>query len=215
MRAGGVAAALAALLASRAARADPSNETLVLVGAGLALPTYALGVSLHEGSHALAAELVGASVDELHVFPPGTDPHAHVFRFGWTYVHGLRSDRAKEFFYLAPKLTDTLLLGGFAALALTGAWPRDRDSQLALTVGATGLWVDFAKDVIGFSPNDDVTKAFALFGWTGWREVPARLGYALIDVGLACVVARGYLRTFGTPADAAMPLVIPLVRTAF
>ena len=39
---------------------------------------------------------------------PGIDPHAHVFRFGWTYVHGLETDRQRIFFYLAPKLTDEL-----------------------------------------------------------------------------------------------------------
>ncbi|HUJ62276.1 MAG TPA: hypothetical protein VLX92_27405, partial [Kofleriaceae bacterium] len=123
--------ALAALLASPAARADPSNTTLVLVGAGLALPDYAIGVSVHEGSHAIMAKIVGATVDEVHLFPPGIDPHAHVFRFGWTYVHGLDTSADKTLFYLAPKFTDLILLGGFAALVYTGAWPHDRYGQLA------------------------------------------------------------------------------------
>ena len=48
------AAIVALLFLAHAARANPSNETLVLVGAGMALPTYVIGVSLHESSHALA-----------------------------------------------------------------------------------------------------------------------------------------------------------------
>ena len=54
-------------------------------------------------------------------------------------------------FYIAPKITDALLLGGFAALVLTVAWPNNRYAQLALTVFATGLWIDFSKDVLLFS----------------------------------------------------------------
>jgi hypothetical protein len=131
-----------ALLAGSAS-AEPDNETLVYVGLAMAPPTYVAGVSLHEGSHALAAKLVGADVEELHLFPPGIDPHTNTFRFGWTYVRGLSSRRERAFFYVAPKITDAALLGGFAALVFTGAWPHNRYGQLALTVGATGLWVDF------------------------------------------------------------------------
>ena len=203
------AAIVALLFLAHAARANPSNETLVLVGAGMALPTYVIGVSLHESSHALAAELLGADVDELHVFPPGVDPHAHVFRFGWTYVHGLRTRRATELFLLAPKITDALLLGGFAALVFTSAWPRNKYGQLALTVGATGLWVDFAKDVVVTSPHDDVVRVLDM--WCV-NKIAARIGYAVIDVGLALIVARGYERVFSRDPD---PAIVPLLRTAF
>lgn len=209
-----VSLAVVAALA-RGAAADPSDRTLVLVGLAMAPPTYVIGVSLHESSHALAAVLVGAHVDELHVFPPGTDPKAHVFRFGWTYVHGLDTRAKEQFFYLAPKITDAALLGGFAALVFTGAWPHNRYGQLALTVGATGLWVDFAKDLVVFSPHDDVVKAFD--GWClhGWRQVPARLVYAGAVVGLGLVVARGYERTFSRTSPASPALVLPVLRTVF
>ena len=210
-----IALALAFGLGSPA-RADPSNERLVLVGLAMAPPTYVIGVTLHEGSHALAAKLVGAEVDELHVFPPGVDPRSKTFRFGWTYVRGLRTRGDHIAFYLAPKLTDVALLGGFAALAFTSAWPANKYGQLALTVGATGLWIDFAKDVLAFSPHDDVVKVFGLWCFKGWRQIPARAVYAALDLGLAYVVARGYQRTFDTPsAPAATPLVLPVVSTAF
>ena len=189
------------LLPLRVAHADPSNETLVYVGLAMAPPTYVAGVTLHEGSHALAAKLVGADVDELHLFPPGIDPHTRTFRFGWTYVHGLQSRGDRVFFYVAPKLTDLTLLGGFAALVLTDAWPHNRYGQLALTVGATGLWVDFAKDVVLFSPVNDVSLAMKNACITGWRQVPVRILYAAADVALAFLVARGYERTFDRPSS--------------
>lgn len=221
-RAAATAAAIAATIAAApAGRAEPSDRALVLTGLAMAPPTYLIGVTLHEGSHALAAVIVGGTVDVLHLFPPGRDPVANTFRFGWTYVHGLRSAGDKLAFYLAPKLTDAALLGGFAALAFTGAWPHDRYGQLALTVLATGLWVDFSKDVVLFASTNDVVKVFDLLGWTGWRQLPARLVYAGLVVGSALIVARGYRRTFDRSADmpaataTATPLVVPLAVATF
>ena len=207
---------LAGLLA-RPARADPSDRTLILTGLALAPPTYLLGVSLHEGSHALAAELVGASVDSLHLFPPGRDPSTNTFRFGWTYVHGLRTRGDQVAFYIAPKVTEAALLGGFAGLVFTGAWPHNRYAQLALTVLATGWWIDFSKDVVLFARTDDVVKVFDLWCMTGWRQVPARLVYAAMTVGLGLIVAHGYERTFDRPAAAVAltPMVLPLAATTF
>ncbi len=207
-------ALLATIALASSARAEPSDRDVVLAGIAMAPPMYVLGVSLHEGSHALAAELVGASVDELHVFPPGRDPHTGTFRFGWTYVHGLSTRREQEFFYLAPKITDVALLGGFAALVYTGAWPHNRYGSVALTVVGTGLWVDFAKDVVLFSPTNDVTKVFDLWCMKGWRQLPARLVYAAAAVGLGFVVVRGYQRTFDRDPAPANPMV-PVFATAF
>jgi Peptidase M50B-like len=215
----GAAAALAAvlaLLAAPPARAEPSNQALVLTGLALAPPTYLVGVSLHESSHALAAVLVGATVDQLHVFPPGRDPGTGTFRFGWTYVRGLRTRGDQVAFFLAPKVTDAVLLGGFAALAFTGAWPGNRYGQLALTVFATGLWVDFSKDVVLFASTNDVVKVFDLWCMTGWRQVPARLVYAGMVVGLGFVVAHGYQRTFDRSSTMAAPtMALPVFATTF
>jgi len=208
-------AVLIVALVARVAAAEPSNSTLVYVGLAMAPPTYVAGVSLHEGTHALAAKLVGADVDELHLFPPGTDPHTGTFRFGWTYVHGLHTRGERAFFYVAPKITDAALLGGFAALVFTGAWPHNRYGQLALTVGATGLWIDFSKDVVLFSPQNDIVHFFDQLCLTGWRQVPARLVYAGVAGGLAYVVVRGYEKTFSEPTATATPLVLPILSSAF
>lgn len=207
------------LLLARTAAAEPSDERLFWVGAAMAPPTYLIGVTLHEGSHAVMAELVGGDVDEVHLFPPGRDPHVGKFRFGWVYATGLRTKPQKILFYLAPKFTDALLLGGFAALVLTDAWPSNKYGQLALTVGATGLWIDFAKDVVLFSKHNDVVKAFRQWCMTGWNQLPARLVYAGAVGGFGYLVWRGYQKTFFDDAMASprtvLPLVMPIVSATF
>jgi hypothetical protein len=215
MRLAVAAGALAAALAGRPhpATAEPSNRDLVLVGLAFAPPTYAIDVTLHEGSHALAALAVGAHVDQLHLLP-GIDPHIDTFRFGWTYVHGLNTHADQVAFYLAPKVTDVVLLGAFAAVVYTGAWPHARYGELALTVAATGSWVDFSKDVFLFSHHNDVVKLFDLWGIHGWGQLPARVVYAGAIAGLGVIVAHGYERTFRSDRDAA-PLVVPIVTRAF
>lgn len=206
-----------ALLASGTARAEPSDRELVYVGLALAAPTYLVGVGLHEGSHAIAAKLAGGEVTSMRIFPPGREPRTGKFRFGWVNARGLRTKTQKIAFYAAPKLTDAALLGGFAALVLTDAWPRNRYGQLALTVFATGLWVDFSKDLVLFSKHNDVVKVFDLWCMTGWKQLPARLVYAGAVAGFGYLVVRGYQRTFDDPAPAttARALMLPIVSTAF
>jgi hypothetical protein len=131
-------------------------------------------------------------------------------------VRGLRTRHHRLLFYAAPKITDAVLLGGFAALVLTDAWPSHRYGQLALTVFATGLWVDFAKDVVLFGKANDVVKMFNLWCMTGWKQLPARLVYAGMIGGFGYLVARGYQRTFEDPAPTtARPLLLPLLATSF
>lgn len=210
-----LACALFAVTAATAlpvASAEPSDRDLVYAGLAMAPPTYLVGVTLHEGSHALAARLAGGSVEEIRLFPPGVDPRANKFRFGWVYARGLRTRNQKALFYAAPKLTDALLLGGFAGLVLTDAWPSNRYGQLALTVFATGLWIDFAKDLVLFSPANDVTKLFKQWCMTGWRQVPARLVYAGAIAGFGYLVARGYQRTFESDTRG---VVMPVLATTF
>jgi hypothetical protein len=195
------------------AGAEPSDRTLVLSGLAMAPPTYLIGVALHEGSHALAAKMAGADVLEVHLFPPGRDPKTKTFRFGWTYVRGLKTKGDRLFFYLAPKITDTILLGGFAALVFTGAWPSNEYAQLALTVFGTGLWVDYSKDVIAFKKTNDVVKAFDLWCMKGWKQLPARLLYAATVVGWGFVVGRGYQRLFDDDFDSTR--IVPMLSGRF
>jgi hypothetical protein len=200
--------------ATATARAEPSDRTIVLTGLALAPPDYLLGVTLHEGSHALMAKLVGAEVVSVHLFPPGIDPLVKKFRFGWTYVRGLETKTERILFYIAPKITDALLLGGFAALVFSDAWPSNRYGEVALTVFGTGLWVDFSKDVVLFSKHNDVTKVFHQWCMDGWKQLPARLVYAGLAVGAGLIVAHAYVRTFDDP-DVASARTVPVLGGAF
>lgn len=205
------------LLARGAAAEEPSDTKLVLIGAALAPPMYLIGVSLHEGSHAIAAELVGGDATEVHLFPPAIDPKVGTFRFGWVYAQGLRTKSQKIAFYLAPKITDAILLGGFAAMVLTSAWPENKYGQLVLTVVGTGLWIDFAKDVVLFSKHNDVVKAFNLWCMRGWKQVPARLVYAAASAGFGYVLLRAYQQTFFEErlSTTSTPVVFPIISSRF
>ncbi|MEJ7602744.1 MAG: M50 family metallopeptidase [Kofleriaceae bacterium] len=204
------------LLLTATARAEPSDQRLFVTGLAMVPPTYFLGVTLHEGSHAVMAKLLGAEVLEVRLFPPGRDPKVGAWRFGWTYVRGLTTRRDRQLFYIAPKFTDALLLGGFAAMVLTDAWPANKYGSLALTVLGTGLWVDFAKDVIAFRKTNDVVKVFDLWCFRGWRQVPARLVYSAVIVGFGLAVVRGFRRTFDDDDDTATTArIVPFVTTAF
>jgi hypothetical protein len=215
-------ALLAAVAVATPAHARPepevSDRTLFYVGLALAPPAYLTCVSLHEGSHALAAKLLGGAIDEVHVFPPGRDPRSDRFRFGWVYTRGLRTRAQKTLFLSAPKITDAALLGGFAALAFTDAWPDSRWGGLTLTLLATGLWIDYAKDIFVFHGGNDVVKTFRMWGLTGWRQVPARLVYAATIAGLGVILAKGYQRTFRTFQDdvpAPSPRLVPIASFVF
>ena len=54
-----------------------------------------------------------------------------------------------------------------------------------------------------------------LAGMTGWRQLPARLVYAGMAVGLGLIVARCYERTFDRSSPAPAALIVPLAGAAF
>ena len=206
------AAACAIVFAAGTARADePTDGELVAGGLAMAIPTYFLGVVLHEGSHAVAAELVGADVTQLRLYP-GRNPVNGAFQFGWTRVKGLPRGRGTRLFFLsAPKLTDLLLLGGYGALHATESLPDDEWGHLAIQVLATGLVVDFAKDVLVFHSANDMVRIYNHLGLdTEWKRLPARVLHAAASAGLGYLVWRGYQDLFAKNDDAA---AVPLVLT--
>ncbi|MBZ0232431.1 MAG: hypothetical protein K8M05_08895, partial [Deltaproteobacteria bacterium] len=184
-----------------------------------ALPTWLLGTVTHEGSHVVAAELVGGDTIQFRPWP-GRAPVTGAFQMGLTRVRGVRGDGDRFFFFMAPKLTDLVLLGGYVALYETSAYPDGAYGQLVLTVLATGFWVDFAKDTLAFSPHNDLVKSMHILGLrTEWQRLPVRLGFAAASVGLGYLVWRGHDRLFalndapGTPRTT--PLVLPVLTRAF
>jgi hypothetical protein len=202
---------LAAALVFGAAPAhadEPSDGELVAGGLGLAIPTYFVGVVLHEGSHAVAAELVGADVTQLRLWP-GKNPSNGHFQFGWTRVKGLPRGRGTRIFFLsAPKITDLLLLGGYSTLYATDSLPRGSEwGHLVIQVLATGLWVDFVKDVFVFHDGNDMVRIYDHLGLDNeWKRLPARVLHLAASVGLGYVIWRGYEELFAKNND---PAAVP------
>ena len=204
--------ALALLAAAPAGAGErPETDHLVWAGLGFALPTYFIGVAAHEGSHALAAELVGAEVTELHLLPGVR--HGH-FYFGYVRTRGLTSDGARAFFLVAPKLVDLAVLGSYSAFVLTDHTPDNHYARLAVTVLATGFWVDFSKDLPAFWAHSDVVKLYDLAGATSeLRRLPLRLVHLGMSAAAGAVLWIGYRDVFdddGEPADSAflLPLAV-------
>lgn len=215
-----IAAALActvvALIAARPASAGerPETDHLIWAGLGFAVPTYFLGVVAHEGSHALAAELAGGEVDELHLLPGVR--HGH-FYFGYVHTTGLTSTAQRTFFLVAPKLVDVTLLGSYAALVLTDTTPDNHYGRLALAVLATGFWVDFSKDIPAFWQHSDVVKLYNLNGATSeLRRLPFRLVHLGLSVAAGAVIWVGYRDVFDDDAESEpAALLLPLAVGSF
>jgi hypothetical protein len=193
---------------------DPPTSNLVWTGLGMAVPTYFLGVAVHEGSHALAARMAGAEVREFHILPGIR--HGR-FYFGFVRVAGLDSRGHRLFFQIAPKLLDLALLGTYAALVLTDSTPHNAYGQLALAVLATGFWVDFSKDIPSWCAHSDIVKIYDMVGATSeLRRLPLRLMHAGLSAAAAYTLWRGYRQIFDREEEAAgAPLLVPLVLKTF
>lgn len=204
--------------APRPARADDRPETshLVWAGVGMALPTYVIALVAHEGSHAVTAELVGADVTEVRLLP-GVNPRDGKFYFGYVHVRGLRVRADRVWFFVAPKLVDLAMLGGYGALVLTGNTPDNAYGGLALAVLATGFWVDLSKDVPAFWRHSDVVKLYdALGATTELRRLPLRVLHASLSAAAAYTIVRGYQDVFGEEnRDPSAALVLPLALGRF
>ncbi|HLU65222.1 MAG TPA: hypothetical protein VKZ63_03065 [Kofleriaceae bacterium] len=215
-RAAGGLVALAMALAAPDVRAEgerPETSHWVWAGLGMAIPTYFIGVAVHEGSHALAAESVGADVIELHLLP---GVRHGKFYFGYVRVTGLESTAERVFFLTAPKLVDVTLLGSYAALVLTDTTPDNHYGRLALAVLATGFWVDFSKDIPAFWKHSDIVKVYDHIGATSeLRRLPLRLIHAGLSAGAAYAIVRGYQDVFGDQSEPGAALVLPLLAGSF
>lgn len=205
---------LASLARPAGADERPDTDHLVWAGLGFALPTYFVGVAAHEGSHALAAELAGGDVTELHLLPGVR--HGR-FYFGYVRARGLTTRGERTFFLIAPKLVDLAVLGTYSAFVLTDHTPDDHYPNLAVTVLATGFWVDFSKDVPAFWAHSDMVKLYDLNGATSeLRRLPFRLVHLGLSAAAGTVVWLGYRDVFdddGAPAESA--LLLPLALGSF
>jgi hypothetical protein len=203
--------ALAVFLAAGLAHAgdDASTEGLALAGAGMAIPTYFLGVAIHESSHALAARAFGAEILELSLFP---SVRYGRFYFGYTRWRGELTDCEKVWALLMPKVSNAILFGGYTALVLTDTLPSNDYGRLAITVLGTGQWVDFTRSLFSFSDGDDLVRVHMFYGrTTEWQRLPWRLLYAGLSAAGGYVLYRGWRDVFED--DYSPAVVVPVVWT--
>lgn len=198
----------------------PRSRNLVLAGMAMGVPTYALGVAMHEGSHALAGKLVGARVTDYSLLP-GFHPRTGKFYFGYVTVFGLKSTGQRAFFLAAPKMMDTVMLGGFSALYATDSLPSNAYGTTAALVLATGFWVDFSKDILSFSAHNDTIKIYEMLGLdTELKRLPARLVHAGLSAAMGYAILQGYRDLFardvaGASASQNSTVVLPMWDATF
>ncbi len=189
---------LISLFGSNVARAEdrPRDRNLILAGMAMGIPTYALGVAMHEGSHALAGKAVGAQVRDFSLVP-GFHPRTGKFYFGYVTVFGMKTNRQRAFFLVAPKLTDSLVLGGFSALYASDALPQNAYANTAVLVLATGFWIDFSKDILSFWDHNDTVKIYNMVGLDSeLKRFPARLLHAGLSAAMGYAIYQGYRDLF-------------------
>lgn len=205
------------LFTPRVSRSErPSDTRLVLTGLAMGIPTYALGVSIHEGSHAVAGKMLGAKITDYSLIP-GFHPRTGKFFFGYVSVRGLRTNGQRTWFLIAPKLTDSFFLGGYSLLYATDAIPSNHFGQLALLVLATGFWIDFSKDIVAFWDHNDTVKVYNMMGLdTELKRLPARLVHAGLSAAMGFAIYKGYGRLFEkNTSGSTQPLLLPVWQTSF
>ena len=182
----------------------------------MGVPTYALVLMSHEGSHALAAKLLGAEITDMSLMP-GPHPRTGKFFFGYVSVRGLKTKEHKAFFYAAPKITDALMLGGYAALNLSGNMPSNPYGKLGVLVLATGYWVDFTKDVIAFWDHNDTVKLYKLMGLKNeWERLSGRIVHLSLSALAGYVLVKGYQELLEEEQSGmSNALILPLMSKPF
>ena len=211
-RAGALALGLVlAVAAPQRARADElSDGEIVAWGAGMAIPTYFLGVTMHEGAHALAAWSVGAKIEEIQLWPGFVDGR---FYFGYTRWSGTLTRNEHVFALLAPTIMELGLLGGYALLLDQDALPDDDRAELAVAMLPAIAWADLVKNLISFNDTNDMMRIHALHGRTReLQRLPIRVLQLAIVVGGGVVLYRGARRLFDEPDRAP---VLPLFAVTF
>src|SRR6185295_1935661 len=106
-------------------------------------------------------------------------------------------------------ITDLVLLTGYSLMVGFDALPENDYGKLALTVFATGTWVDFSKDIISPFGSNDLVKIHNLYGRTSeWQRLPYRLLHLGVSAAAAYFVVRGYQEVFEDDDPAPAPRVM-------
>lgn len=179
---------------------QPGIGTVLGLGAAMAAAYFPLGVAVHEGSHALATVSFGGKVTSFEVIPQKTEKG---LRFGEMSREGNFTSAQEFVISSAPKITDLMLMGGYAAIVATDNLPRSKYAQLPLLVVASSAWIDFAKDTFTRNPYNDQMKAWRLVGAdTEGERLPFRLVQGALSAAGAVPIALGFIELFKAPAPA-------------
>lgn len=194
----------------------PRDRNLILSGMAMGVPTYLLGLSLHEGSHALMAKYLGANLLDFSLVP-GFHPRNGAFYLGYTTVSGLKNNTQRAWFLMAPKITNSVLLGGFALLRGTDSMPDNHYGQTAVLVLATGFWVDFSRDILAFSKFNDTVKIYKMLGMDSeFKRIPGRMVHMGLSALMGYSILRGYQELFDEGEGASQqPLLLPMFQSTF
>jgi hypothetical protein len=205
---------IAVIAPGRAHARELTDRDLVLTGFGMSVPAFFVGVTLHEGTHALLAHSFGAEIVEIRLTPGFYEGR---FYFGLTRWKGQLTRGERTITLLGPKGVDLVIMGGFTAMWLTDSLPASDLGTLALTVLATGSWVDFTKDVFSRNPGNDTVQVYRLYGKKSeWQRLPYRLAQVGLSAAGGYFIARSYQDLFGDEEVAATaPLIFQVTSGSF
>ncbi len=178
----------------------PSNSVLLQTAALLAVPTYFLGVTMHEGSHALAAKALGADDVSITILPTRTNKG--MFALGKTHIGSFPGETVdKDFVWvLAPKATDLLIMGIYSGILESGNMPKNKWAQLSLSMLGTLALLDFSKHIFATDPNNDMVWIYEKMGAKNESEkLPYRLIHTSLAIGGAIEVGKGWYRLLKGP----------------
>ncbi|OFZ83757.1 MAG: hypothetical protein A2603_01655 [Bdellovibrionales bacterium RIFOXYD1_FULL_55_31] len=174
-----------------------SPSVLKLIGAAalIAPAEYFLNVALHEGSHALAVKTFGGKVQDFKI-TPSKDGEGYVM-FGKTEYTGEFSKAQLAIIDIAPKISDILIVGSYAALQESENVPQNKYAQVAAAMVATGAWVDFSQDILFVGSQNDLTKFMSRLGARdGGERFSYKLGYGALALAGGLEIGKGWHRVF-------------------
>jgi hypothetical protein len=173
------------------ATSGPSSALLLGTGVALSPLVYELAVLWHEGSHVTSVLLVGGNVVGFNPFP--TEYQGHI-RYGQTSWNGVAPGARTALVAISPKITDAMILGGYALTLETGSLPQNKWEQLALAALAVGALIDFGKDFAQSWAPGDIPMFYRNAGIT--NTTPFRLLHLGLTGAAAVEVARGTKQLF-------------------
>lgn len=172
---------------------QPGVKALLLASGLMAIADYFVQTTVHEGAHALTAELFGSHVTKFRILPERVNGD---LRFGYVRYKGRLSRDERALFLLAPKIANFMILAGYTLMFETDSMPENRYAQLAILIAASGAAIDFIKDVVDTRKNSDMPRVFELYNFSHDQEIAARVlqmaivSFAVVEIG------RGFYRLF-------------------